>query len=464
MKTRSALPFLLAGFALSAQALTPGSGTWIKESASYGSPNLQDAYVYVPANASPAVRNGKRALMLSLHGCGQTASGNVINKKFNWETTAEQYGMVVVAPTVPSGSSATRSVSGCWDWFGTGWTRTNRDQVPLKKLIDSLLSRGLDIDPKQVYVSGLSAGGGETIIMGCAFPDVFAGMGISAGPALGSTSGDISMDPKVSASQVAANCKAANGNNYNSHFASQIASVVYGANDYFVKNTHGTRNAEGLRSLYGTAASATTFTVAGGGNGKEWKDGNGQARVTEISVAGMAHAWPAGSGGSGGGSYVSYAQINYPAHVTAWLFQNNLRVGPGGEVTTTTAATTTSTAATTTSTKASTTTTKATTTTTKASTTTTAKATTTTSQATTTTTKATTTSTASTTTTTKAASAGACFNSSNLMHVWSGRAYDVFGTAYALGSNQKMGLDSFFAKTKLRQKAWGFYVIDSTCP
>lgn len=36
--------------------------------------------------------------MLSLHGCGQTADGNVINTKFNWETIAEQKGMVVVAP------------------------------------------------------------------------------------------------------------------------------------------------------------------------------------------------------------------------------------------------------------------------------------------------------------------------------------------------------------------------------
>ncbi|MGE5386418.1 MAG: hypothetical protein ACM3SV_11100, partial [Betaproteobacteria bacterium] len=100
---------LLAASALSAHALTPGSGSWVKETATYGSPNLQDAYVYTPSNASPAVVNGKRALMLTLHGCGQTAGGNVINKMYNWETTAEQYGMVVIAPTVPSGTSSTRS-------------------------------------------------------------------------------------------------------------------------------------------------------------------------------------------------------------------------------------------------------------------------------------------------------------------------------------------------------------------
>src|SRR4051812_27846416 len=95
---------VMAGMALSASAfaLTAGSGTWVKETATYGPPNLPDAYVYVPKNATPQVLNGKRALMLSLPGCSQS-SANIINKGFNWETTAEQYGMVVVAASIPTG-------------------------------------------------------------------------------------------------------------------------------------------------------------------------------------------------------------------------------------------------------------------------------------------------------------------------------------------------------------------------
>ena len=413
---------LLLSASLSAQALTPGSGTWVAETATYGTPNLQNAYVYVPSNANPAVKNGKRALMITLHGCGQTAPGNVIDNKFNWKTTAEQYGMVVVAPTVPSGTSATRSVSGCWDWFGTGWTRTNRDQVPLKKLIDSVMARAnLDIDPNQVYITGLSSGGGETNVMGCAFPDYFAGVGVNAGPVLGATSSQISSDPTVSAAQVAANCKAANGNNYNAHFATQIWNTVYGTSDYLVKPSHNVRNAEGMRSLYGTTATASTFTVAGGGSGTLYKDANGKERVSLISISGMSHAWPAGSGGSGGGTYVSYNYINYPAWITAWFFNNNLRADGGSSTTTTTAAgTTTTTAAGTT-----------------------------------------TTTTATTTTTT---TAGACFKSSNYTHVTAGRAYHSLGYAKAKGSNQSMGLYNTFTTTKLRQTGTNYYVIDNTCP
>ncbi len=416
---------------LSAHALTAGSGTWVKESATYGTPNLQEAYIYVPKNTAPEVKAGKRAMMLTLHGCGQTASGNVISTKFNWEATAEKYGMVIIAPTVPSGTTSTRSTSGCWDWFGTGWTRTNRDQVPLKKLIDSVMSRSaLDIDPNQVYVTGLSSGAGETHVMGCAFPDIFAGVGVNAGPALGSTSMQIFSEPSVSAASVASNCKAANGNSYNSYFATQIWNTVYGSSDSIVKPGHNVRNGEGMRSLYGTTSSSTSFTVSGGGSGTLYKDANGRERVSLISISGMGHAWPAGSGGSGGGSYVSYSYINYPVWVTNWFFTNNMRAGSGS--------TTTTTAATTTTTSGGTTTTGGATTTTKASTTT----------------------TATTTTTT----AGACFKASNYAHVSAGRATHSLGYAYAKGSGQKMGLYNLYSTSKLRQTGTAYYIIDSTCP
>jgi len=419
----------LGGVSLSAQALTPGSGTWVAETATYGTPNLQNAYVYVPSNSNPAVLNNKRALMITLHGCGQTAPGNVIDNKFNWKTTAEQYGMVVVAPTVPSGTTSTRTTSGCWDWFGTGWTRTNRDQVPLKKLIDAVMARtNLDIDPNQVYITGLSSGAGETHVMGCAFPDIFAGVGSNAGPALGSTSIQIFSEPSVTASSIVTNCKAANGNNatYNAQYATQLFNVVYGTSDSTVKPNHNVRNAEGMRSLYGTTSSSTSFSVAGGGAGTMYKDANGKERVSLIAISGMAHAWPAGSGGSGGGTYVAYNYINYPAWITAWFFNNNLRVSGGGGTTTTTAAGTTTTTA------------AGTTTTTAAATT--------------------------TTTTTTTTSAGACFTASNYAHVTAGRAYHSLGYAKANGSNQSMGLYNTFTTTKLRQTGTNYYVIDSTCP
>ena len=402
---------VLVGMALSASAfaLTSGSGTWVKETATYGPPNLPDAYVYVPKNASPQVLNGKRALMLSLPGCGQS-SANIINKGFNWETTAEQYGMVVIAPSIPSGGSRT---SGCWDCVGDQ-SRTGRDVVPLIALVNAVKGRtNLDIDPNQVYVSGLSSGAAQTHIMGCTFPDVFAATIPNAAPALGSGAYDIFSDPTVTAQQVADNCKKYNGNNYNSYFNTQLFVNVYGDGDATVKPTHNIRNRDGMKILYGANTSGGTQTVSGGGTVDLWKDGNGKLRIGNQVVAGMGHAWPAGSGGSGGGTYVDYNHVNFPAYIVPWLMANNLRVGSGGTTTTTAGGTTTTTTATT------------------------------------------------TTTTTPAT----CYTSSNYAHVSAGRAHLVTTTGHAAanGSNQDMGLYNTFVTTTLKNTGANYYVI-GICP
>lgn len=424
---------LLLAASLSAQALTPGSGTWVKESATYGTPNLQNAYVYVPKNATPAVKGGKRALMLTLHGCAQTAQGNVIDRKFNWESTAEQYGMVVVAPTVPSGTTSTRTYSGCWDWFGSNHSRTTRDEAVLLKLINSIKARPeLDIDPNQIYVTGLSSGGGVTNTLACVAPDVFAGFGANAGPAMNTpANAGVGSKNSQTASQIANGCKAAAGN-YASFFATQIGSTVHGTSDSIVDPSHSKGTEEGMKVLYGASASAGTISETQT-TGRLWKDGNGKIRFAALDATGMSHAWPAGAGGSGGGTYVDYKHVNYPAYITKFFFDNNLRADSTPTSTTTTTAATT-------------------TTTSGGATTTTAAATTTTAPSTTTT---------STTTTT---TAGVCYKASNYAHVSAGRAYQNMGYVYANGSAQKMGLYNTFSTSKLRMTGSNYYVIDATCP
>lgn len=52
---------------------------------------------------------------------------------------------------------------------------------------------------------------------------------------------------------------------------------------------------------------------------------------------------------------------------------------------------------------------------------------------------------------------------SNFWHVMAGRAYDLFGFAYAVGSNQGMGWDNVFIDTTLAQALPGYYAIGN-CP
>src|SRR3954470_18989427 len=86
-----------------AQAATAGPGawsaqqTWAADSVNGG--NLT-GYFYWPA--SQPTLGGKRALVLVLHGCLQTAAGDVIDSAsdggFNWKAMADQYGALILAP------------------------------------------------------------------------------------------------------------------------------------------------------------------------------------------------------------------------------------------------------------------------------------------------------------------------------------------------------------------------------
>jgi poly(hydroxyalkanoate) depolymerase family esterase len=306
--------------------LTPGSGTWVRESQSFG---LADAQLFVPKNPNPAVRNGKRALMLTMHGCAQSST-DVINNHFNWEGVAEQRGMVVLAPTVPTTGRVVVFPPNCWNWFGTNHSRTADDVSKLLQLVDAIKRRPeLSIDPDQVYVSGLSSGGGEAHVVACVAPDVFAGMGLVAAPALGSTAGAVSLSPTRTANDVAATCRALAGGN-SASLATQISSMLYGTSDALVHPNHNVVNADGMKITYGANTSRGGFTVAGGGSGTLWADAQNRPRVSLIAVSGMDHSWPAGPGGTQNTNYVNNRFVNYPEYLTRFLFENNVRAGGDG--------------------------------------------------------------------------------------------------------------------------------------
>ena len=295
--------------------------TWAADSVNGGS---LTGYFYWPA--SQPTLGGKRALVLVLHGCSQTAGGDVIDstsdKGFNWKAMAEQYGAVILAP------NATGNVYGshCWDYTSTNHNRTSGHDAILLNLVNRFVTNAqYAIDPNQVYVTGLSSGGGETMALGCMAPDIFAGVGINAGPPPGTTTGQIGFVPSGYTSTTAANnCKALAGSNL-AQFATQVASVIWGTNDYTVAQAYGPMDAAAMRGAYGGSyTKGATATVATGGSNIPYTDSNGKLCTSEITVTGMGHAWPAGSGGQNA-NYVDATKVNYPSFVMDFWFKNNLR-------------------------------------------------------------------------------------------------------------------------------------------
>ena len=295
--------------------------TWATDTVNGGA---LTGYYYWPAT-NPTLA-GKRALVLVLHGCAQTAAGDVIDgtadKGYNWKGVADQYGAVILAP------NATGNLYGshCWDWAKSTHSRTTGHSGVLLDLINRFVSNPqYAIDPKQVYVAGLSSGGAQTMVMGCLAPDIFAGIGINAGPPPGVTTLQIGAVPSgYTATTAANNCKTLAGSNV-SQFATQVAGVIWGTNDYTVAQGYGPLDAAAMRIAYGgTFTKGATATVATGGSNIPYTDANGKLRTSEITVTGMGHAWPAGTGGQNS-NYVDATKVNYPAFVMDFWFKNNLR-------------------------------------------------------------------------------------------------------------------------------------------
>ncbi|QJE00132.1 PHB depolymerase family esterase [Massilia forsythiae] len=298
------------------------SQTWAADTVNGGS---LTGYFYWPAT-KPAL-NGKRALVLVLHGCAQTAAGDVIDssadKGFNWKTMADQYGAVILAP------NATGNVYGnhCWDYASTGHNRSSGHDGVLLELVKRFSGDArYAIDPNQVYVAGLSSGGGETMALGCLAPDIFAGVGINAGPPPGTTTAQISYVPSgFTANTAAERCKAWSGAS-TAAFATQVASVIWGTGDYTVSQQYGPMDAQAMRLVYGGSfTQGSAIALAGGGNGIPYSDSRGRLRTVEITVNGMGHAWPAGTGGQNT-NFVDAAHVNYPAFLMDFWTRNNLRV------------------------------------------------------------------------------------------------------------------------------------------
>lgn len=296
--------------------------TWASDTVNGGA---LTGYYYWPASA-PTL-GGKRALVLVLHGCSQTAAGDIIDstgdKGYNWKAVADQYGAVVLAP------NATGNVYGvhCWDWARTTHSRSTGHAGVLLDLVNRFVSNPqYAIDPRQVYVTGLSSGGAQTMVMGCLAPDIFAGIGINAGPPPGVTTAQIGIVPSgYTATTAANNCKNLAGSNL-AQFGTQVASVIWGTGDYTVAQGYGPLDAAAMRLAYGGSyTKGATATVPTGGSNIAYTDANGKLRTSEITVSGMGHAWPAGSGGQNS-NYVDATKVNYPAFVMDFWFKNNLRV------------------------------------------------------------------------------------------------------------------------------------------
>ena len=227
-------------------------------------------------------------LVVMLHGCTQSPDDFAAGTRMNF--LAEEQNCFVAYPEQPSGANQAK----CWNWFRTGDQRRGGGEPSLIAGIARQIMRDYSIDPKRVYVAGLSAGGAAAAIMGATYPDLYASVGIHSGLACGAAS-------DLPSAFVA--MRQGNGSESIWKTSSLVPTIVFhGDRDTTVHPNNGDRILEQSAKSTSPTANVLRGRVPDGHAYTRTilTDAGGRAISEHWNIHGAGHAW---SGGSPVGSY-----------------------------------------------------------------------------------------------------------------------------------------------------------------
>jgi poly(hydroxyalkanoate) depolymerase family esterase len=221
-------------------------------------------------------------LIVMLHGCTQNPDDFAAGTRMN--ELAEELGFVVVYPA----QSKQANVSACWNWFQAEHQQREAGEPSLIAGITREVVARHRLDPRRVYVAGLSAGGAMAAVMGTTHPEIFSAMGIHSGLAYEAA--------RDLPSALAAMKGAPSGKTRKRSRSRGIPMIVF----------HGDRDTT-VHPSNGEHAMVETLEKVekGQANGRFYTrtthlDASGKPVLEHWLVHGMGHAW---SGGSARGSY-----------------------------------------------------------------------------------------------------------------------------------------------------------------
>jgi poly(hydroxyalkanoate) depolymerase family esterase len=285
-----------------APASTPKERTQFSEHAYAGPAGTRRYKLFIPS----AYSGQPLPLVVMLHGCTQTPDDFATGTRMNM--LAEERSCFVVYPEQPQ----TANTSKCWNWFkASNQRRDQGEPAIIAGLVRELLfTYGLDHD--RVYVGGLSAGGAMAVILGRAYPELFAAIGVHSGLPYAAAH-DLSSAFAAMHQGDTSGLGIAHRENPQEWRGAIPTIVFHGDLDTTVNPCNGekvVRQSTGASACDvadgSGAAAATEETSAGGTSGRHsytrriFKDVNGNAVVEYWLVHGAAHAW---FGGDPRGSY-----------------------------------------------------------------------------------------------------------------------------------------------------------------
>ncbi len=239
----------------------------------------------------PAVYDGSALpLVVMLHGCTQSPDDFAAGTRMN-QLAAEQ-GFLVCYPAQTSSANSSK----CWNWFNAEDQHRDRGEPAIVAGITRAVMARFAVDPRRVYVAGLSAGGALAATMGQAYPDLYAGVAVHSGLACGAAT-DMS-----SAFRVMRQGSAAPLSSARTAVPAVPTIVFHGDRDTTVNPVNGDEVAAQILKDEVLRTEVDDGQVPNGHGFRRTRhlDRNGLAVVEQWSIHGAGHAW---AGGSSAGSY-----------------------------------------------------------------------------------------------------------------------------------------------------------------
>lgn len=377
-------------------AAPPAQAATLQQVASFGSnPGALTMFSYRPDGLPSGA-----PVVVELHGCTQDATTYFTSS--GWRTFADRHGFALLLAQQSSANNSNK----CFNWFEPGdITRGQGEAASIAQMVD-YAAANYGSDSRRVYVTGLSAGAAMTAVMLAAYPDKFAGGSINAGIpyrcATTMTAAFSCMNPGVDKTPAAWG-DLVRGAYAGWSGARPKVAIWHGQSDTTVAPLNGVELRDQFTNVNGVSQTPTsTGTIA---PGVTWEDYGGRVRLTK--VAGMSHGTAVDPGTAA--NQCGTAGAYFIDTVCAAYYDVAFFGLDGGTPPTSTGTTTTTTTP------------------------------------------------SPTTTTTTSAPAPTCITSSNYDHVVAGRAYQSGGYAYAVGSNQNLGLYNTFYTATLKQSSPGYW-------